>query len=237
MTEPFSPDYDRGTPELRVPDELRAPLRAHFEKLRTWYDGVGWGARTGFGKRPAIVVIDLALGWTRRDTMMGSDVDGVVGATVRVLAAGRQAGVPIFFTTGTSDPADPADPARPRKITGSDPDADKETLMELDPRLERRPDEKIIRKPYASAFNGTNFQDMLTVLGVDTLVVTGVSTSHCVYATCRDGMNAFRIIVPREAVGERCELMHEVNLLDIDIDCGDVMPTDEVIRALEATTA
>ena len=65
---------------------------------------------------------------------------------------------------------------------------------------------------------------MLTSLGVDTLIVTGVSTSHCVYATCRDATDSFRVIVPREAVGERCELMHEVNLLDIDIDLGDVMP-------------
>jgi maleamate amidohydrolase len=69
-------------------------------------------------------------------------------------------------------------------------------------------------------------------LGIDTLIVAGVSTSHCVYATCRDGTDCFRIIVPREAVGERCEIMHEVNLLDIDIDLGDVTPLDEVIGYL-----
>ena len=209
MSELFAPDYDRGTPELRVPDELRAPLRAHFEHLRKWYDSVGWRARTGFGKSPAIVVIDLALGWTQDNGMMGSNVDSVVEATVRLLAAGRDAGVPIFFTALTNDPADPP---RPRKATGwYDPSPERDKLMELDPRLERRENEKIIYKSYASVFNGTNFQDMLTVLGVDTLIVTGVSTSHCVYASCRDGCSAFRVIVPREAVGERCELMHEVN--------------------------
>jgi nicotinamidase-related amidase len=75
---------------------------------------------------------------------------------------------------------------------------------------------------------------MLTSLGIDTLIVTGVSTSHCVYATCRDATDSFRVIVPAEAVGERCELMHEVNLLDIDIDLGDVMPVDDVIAKLDA---
>ena len=231
MSEPFAPDYDKGSPQLRLPDELRAPMRAHFEQLRKWYEGVGWGARTGFGKRPAIVVIDLAIGWTQDDGMMGSNIESVVESTVRLLAAGREVGLPIFFTTS---PNDPADPPRPRKAKGwfeYDPGRDK--LMELDPRLERRITEKIIYKPYASVFNGTNFQNMLTRLGVDTLIVTGVSTSHCVYATCRDGCSAFRVIVPREAVGERCELMHEVNLLDIDIDCGDVMSMDEVISAVE----
>jgi len=67
---------------------------------------------------------------------------------------------------------------------------------------------------------------------VDTLIVAGVSTSHCVYATCRDATDTFRVIVPREAVGERCEIMHEVNLLDIDIDLADVMPLSKVIRYL-----
>ena len=233
MSELFSPDYNSGTPELRVPEELRAPLRAHLEELRKWYEGVGWGARTGFGKKPAIVVIDLALGWTQSKGMMGSNVDSVVEATVRLLDAGRDAGVPIFFTTS---PNDPADPPRHRKAPGwAAYDPDKDRTFELDPRLGRRETEKLIYKPYASAFKTTNLQNMLTVLGVDTLIVTGVSTSHCVYATCRDGSSTYRIVVPREGVGERCELMHEVNLLDIDIDCGDVMSTDEVIAAMVAT--
>ena len=73
---------------------------------------------------------------------------------------------------------------------------------------------------------------MLTAQGVDTLIVTGLSTSHCVYATCRDATDSFRVIVPREAVGERCELFHEVNLLDIDLDLGDVVPVDAVLRYL-----
>jgi len=91
----------------------------------------------------------------------------------------------------------------------------------------------VIRKHYASAFKGTNLHEVLAALGVDTLIVTGVSTSHCVYASCRDATDSFRVIVPREAVGERCELMHQVFLLDIDLDLGDVVEVDQVIRYLE----
>ena len=103
----------------------------------------------------------------------------------------------------------------------------------LDPRLAHEPSEKIIRKKYASCFKGTNFHEMLAGLRVDTLIVTGVSTSHCVYATCRDAADSYHVIVPRQAVGERCELMHEVNLLDIDMELGDVMPCDQVVQFLE----
>jgi maleamate amidohydrolase len=109
-----------------------------------------------------------------------------------------------------------------------------EPLFELDERLERRPTEKIVRKRYASAFKGTNLHEMLASLAVDTLIVTGVSTSHCVYATCRDATDSLRVIVPREAVGERCELFHHVSLLDIDIDLGDVMPLAEVAAYLSS---
>ena len=63
--------------------------------------------------------------------------------------------------------------------------------------------------------------------------MTGVSTSHCIYATCRDAVESFRVIVPEEAVGERCEIMHRVNLLDIEIDLGDVLSTQEVVRHVQ----
>ena len=107
-----------------------------------------------------------------------------------------------------------------------------EKLFQLDPRMDRQPGERLIAKRYASAFKGTNFHENLTALGVDTLIVSGVSTSHCIYATCRDATDSFRVIVPREAVGERCEIMHEVNLFDIELDLADVLPLADVLAHL-----
>ena len=75
---------------------------------------------------------------------------------------------------------------------------------------------------------------MLTALRVDTLIVTGCSTSHCVYATCRDATSSFKVIVPQEAVGDRSELFQLVYLLDIDMGMGDVVPTSEVLTYMEA---
>jgi nicotinamidase-related amidase len=185
----------------------------------------------GFGRRPALLVIDLARFWLDPQQQIGSRLDPVVAQVCRLLAVARARRVPVFFTTWQHDLAVPTSP-HDRKLVLNLPPAQAE-LFALDPRLERQPHETLVRKPYASAFKGTNLHEMLAALGIDTLVVTGISTSHCVYASCRDATDSFRVIVPREAVGERCELMHEVFLLDIDIDLGDVVPVEEVLRYLE----
>ncbi|MBC8350966.1 MAG: isochorismatase family protein [Planctomycetes bacterium] len=219
-----------GSDDLRLPDALRAPLLQHLRDLRRKYLARGWGDRVGFGDRPALIVIDLAKYWLDTSVHIGADLNRVVEQTCHVLAASRMAKIPIFFTSFAHDPADPPSPQN-KKLKWQIPD-DPGDLFDLDPRLERRPNEKVLRKRYASAFKGTNLHEMLTSLRIDTLIVTGVSTSHCVYATCRDAIDSFGVIVPREAVGERCEIMHEVNLLDIDIDIGDVTPVDEVVAHL-----
>lgn len=220
-----------GSDDLRLPAELRVPLLAHLNELRGRYLRRGWGARVGFGTRPAVVVIDMARFWLDPRQQIGSNLDSVVEATGRVLKTARAARIPIFFTTFAYDPAHPPSP-HDSKLQFDLP-VNAAELFEIDPRLDHRPTEKLIRKRYASAFKGTNLHDMLTALAVDTLIVTGISTSHCVYATCRDATDSFRVIVPREAVGERCELMHEVFLHDIDIDLGDVTPVEDVVRTIE----
>ena len=186
----------------------------------------------GFGKRPAMIVIDLALWWTdSKNFSQGSNIDAVVNSVCRLLPVARAAKIPIFFTTWDCDfsvPPSPHDLKVPMNLKPGD-----ERWFELDPRVGRQPNERLIRKRYASCFKGTYLHENLTALGIDTLIVTGVSTSHCVYATCRDATDSFRVIVPREAVGERCEIMHEVNLLDIEIDLGDVVPLRSVMNYLK----
>lgn len=224
-----------GSEDLRLPDELRIPVRAHLAALRERYVQRGWAGRVGFGPHPALIVIDLALWWTDpREVRQGSDVDSVVHAACRLLDAARTAAIPVFFTTWDCDRSFPPSPHDLKVKMDLKPG--EERLFALDPRLERRDNERIIAKRYASAFKGTNLNENLVALGVDTLIVSGVSTSHCIYATCRDATDSFRVIVPREAVGERCEIMHEVNLLDIELDLADVLPLESVLAYIAGGT-
>ncbi|QDU98283.1 N-carbamoylsarcosine amidase [Lignipirellula cremea] len=219
-----------GSSDLSLPEELREPLRAHVDHLRKRYLARGWGGRVGFGDRPALLVIDMARFWLDDSQQIGSNLNAVMDGVVASLAAARAAEIPVIFTSYPFDPAAPPSP-HDKKLNFQLPE-DGAAMFDLDPRLERRPTEPLIRKRYASSFKGTNLSEMLSGLCVDTLIVVGISTSHCVYATCRDATDSYRVIVPQEAVGERCELLHEANLLDIDIDLGDVMPLAEVVAHL-----
>lgn len=221
-----------GPEDLQLPSELRAAVQRHLRDLENAFKKRGWAGRMGFGRRPAVIVVDLAKGWTDPSEWLGSDLDSVVVNTREILRVARERSIPIFFTVQAYGPDDPLAPwdmkypgTRTELAIGSE-------ATELDPRLERRPEEKLIVKKYPSCFKGTDLLEMLHTLRVDTLIVTGCSTLHCVYATCRDASSSFHVIVPREAVGDRCELFHVVALLDIDTGMGDVVSSKEVITYL-----
>ncbi len=123
-----------GSNDLQLPEELRGPLRAHLNQLREAYVRRGWAGRVGFGKRPAVLVIDLAAYWLDPARQIGSNLDAVVDATCQVLKAARAARVPIFFTSFAYDPAHPPSP-HDRKLKLDLP-CDPSGYFELDPRLD-----------------------------------------------------------------------------------------------------
>ena len=232
MSKPSAPAH--GAPDMRLSEEHRRALLEMIGNLRGAYEDRQWGERVGFGLRPAVVVVDLALGWTQEERSLGYDMDRVVAANVEVLDAARDADVPVFFTTGSADHADPFRPAATKFRYPAD--ADFESEYNLDPRLQRRQSEGVIAKAHDSSFKDTILGQQLHNLNIDTLIVMGCATSHCVYATCHDARDEFRVIVPLEAVGDRSELLHEVALFDIDSRMGDVMSVAEVITKIRQTS-
>jgi maleamate amidohydrolase len=199
------------------------------------YSGV-FDGKVGFGAHPALLVIDF----TRAYTTPGSPffAEGVVRAvrdTVPLLAAARAAGIPVIHTKVLYHPSG-ADggwfvrkvPALRRMVPG-------EPLAEIDPAVAPLPEEVVIAKQYPSPFFGTSLAPMLTALGIDTLVLAGCSTSGCVRAGAIDGLQyGYRVIVPRECVGDRHDGPHDANLFDINAKYGDVVGRDEVIAHLAA---
>jgi len=197
----------------------------------------GFHGRAGFGLRPALLVVDVNVGFTDPESPLACGLEGVVVAIQRLLGEARAAGLPVVYTTVSYDEGDRLAAAAfidkiPALLTleaGS-------RWVEIDPRIAPLPDEPVLNKLFASAFFGTPLSNLLTAAGCDGVIVTGASTSGCVRATVVDALqHGFRPVVPREAVGDRNPAAHEANLYDIDTKYGDVVSLDEVIAHLEAS--
>lgn len=213
--------------------DFEAALRTAFKEYSEFYRGRGFMRRLGFGARPAIVNVDLAKAWTTEGSAFACDgMDTIIPATQKLIAAGRALGLPIVFTTCAYDIVDGpfADTGLwGRKIPLEHLKAGS-PLCEIDDRLERRDDELLVVKKRASAFEGTDLAGYLTSLGVDTVILTGVTLSSCVRISCEDALWAgFRPIVVRECVGDRIAGAVEWNLFDIDAKFGDVESLETVL--------
>lgn len=196
--------------------------------------------RFGFGRRAALVNVDVQCAYTQPATYVTAyetDPDQI-GHINRLAALCRGRGFPVVWTYVAYLPTGEDcgvwgtrtdTPDSLQNIREGSPRA------QLDPRTERAPGDITFNKRMASAFFETNLRSLLTFHRVDTVVVTGGSTSGCVRATVVDGLSCgFRMIVPEEAVADRHESPHFANLYDMAVKYADVLPAAEVLAGLAA---
>ncbi len=212
-------------------------LRAVFAEDARRYRERGFMRRVGFGARPALVNIDLANAWTRPGHPFSCDnMDVIIPATQRLLAAARAKGIPVVYTTTAYDVT--AGPNSDmgiwnRKIPLEALAVGSEAVA-IDDRIAPGPGELVLTKKRASAFHGTSLSSFLTAQRVDTVILTGVTMAGCVRHSAEDAIaEGFAPIVVREAVGDRVTGVVEWNLFDIDAKFGDVESVDSVVGYLE----
>ena len=199
----------------------------------------GFGLPIGWGESPALLLIDYMRAFTDPSLPLGSNLDREMAQSVRVLEAAREAAIPIFFTAVWYEEKDLKDAGIwAKKMAGAMTLRAGSPDVALDPRLGRRPDEPIIVKKYASVFFGTDLVSRLNSRRVDTLILTGCTTSGCVRATAVDGVQyGFRPMVVREAVGDRAKPAHDQSLFDLQAKYADVVSVDDTIEYLSRIKA
>jgi len=190
----------------------------------------GFGHRSGFGARPAVLVIDITRGWVEpRFPKGGAHAFRVLNAIASLLKAARHADVPVLFLRCNVGTGIDAGGRLHKSRAMLDPQMLDETAREWPHEIAPRPHELVIEKAKSSPFFETPLRSILTFLGVDTVILSGLSTSGCIQAAALDAASCnLRVVVPEECVGDRAPTFHRYALFNIHMRYGDVLPTAEV---------
>lgn len=195
------------------------------------YLAAGFSGRLGWGRNPALIVIDMMMNYFEPSSPMYAGVEAVAESNVRLLAAAYDKGIPVFLTQQFYEESSD-DNVYVRKVPALKLLRRGSPLAELHPSL-RTEHATVLVKHFPSAFHRTDLAARLRSLGVDTLIITGLTTSGCVRATAMDALlNDLTGIVVQEAVGDRDRRAHEANLFDINAKLADVWSEAEVLKAL-----
>jgi maleamate amidohydrolase len=205
---------------------VNGDLSANYKKA---YD-----TRLGFGKRPALILVDFVQAYFDETCALYAGVEDALASALRVRDGARAAGIPVIYTNVTYQ-EDGADggvffrkaPVLKNFVSGNPMGGWPKTLQPDDGEL-------VISKQYPSAFFGTSLASTLHAQGIDTLIITGVTTSGCVRATCVDAMShGFIPIVVADACGDRHTGPHDANLFDMNAKYADVVAEADAIEFLQ----
>jgi nicotinamidase-related amidase len=217
--------------------ELERRARAHLDELRERLRERGFGGRVGFGARPAVLVVDFINGFTDERSPLAGDFSAELTATRRILDAARARGAPCVLSTTAFDPALAEAGVWGVKIPSNSWLVDGSEWVAADARLGQHPGDLTLVKKYASCFFGTDLASRLVSRGVDTLIVTGCTTSGCVRASAVDACSlGLRTIVVEDAVGDRAPLSHLTSLFDLEAKYADLASADAVVAYLEGAS-
>lgn len=204
------------------------------------YESAGFGNRLGFGRRPALLVIDFVRAYLIPESPLYAGVEQASKDAATLLQGARQAGIPILhtnvkFTANGVDGGVFFQKIKALRVfaEGADP-----VYGAFAEGLEPLPSEPVITKQYPSGFFGTSLGSTLTALGVDTTIIAGLSTSGCIRATALDAcQHGFRPMVVREAVGDRDPRVHTANLFDLAAKYADIVSLEETLAYLQRAAA
>ncbi len=210
------------------------------ESLSENYARGGFGKSLQPGQRPALLVIDFVRAYLERSSPLYAGVEQARADCETLLRAARAAAIPIVHTNVVYQPGGRDGGVFFRKVPalkcfeiGAHPD-----LAAFAEGLEPLPGETVISKQYASAFFATSLASTLTSLGVDSVLIAGLSTSGCVRASAVDCVqHGFVPLVVREAVGDRAPGPHEANLFDLQAKYAEVIHLADALRYLQSLPA
>ncbi|PPR77349.1 MAG: Maleamate amidohydrolase [Alphaproteobacteria bacterium MarineAlpha2_Bin1] len=203
------------------------------DNLSNDYNSAGYNKRLGFGNKPALILVDFVKAYFDPKSPLYASVEENLESAIRILEQARLVKIPIIYTNVVFQKGGWNGGMFIEKVPTLHIMEEGGELGKWGGDLKPLDNELVISKQYPSAFFGTTLASSLNAANIDTLIITGVTTSGCIRATCIDTVShGFRPIIVEEAVGDRDERPHKANLFDMNAKYGDVVTEKEVIEYL-----
>lgn len=197
------------------------------------YDRAGFGGRLPFGRRPALLLVDVVMAYLDPASPLAGGFEPALASCRRLTDAARARGVPVVFTNVAYRAGGLDGGMFFRKVPALQAFLEGSPLGAFPPGLQPEPGELVVTKQYPSAFFGTALSAALHAQRIDTLLIGGFSTSGCVRASALDALqHGFAPFVVREACGDRDPGPHAANLFDIQAKIGEVLAEAEATSLL-----
>ena len=209
--------------------------RSTSEEAIAVYKRQNIGNRSGFGSAPALLVVDFVNGFNDPALFGGGNIAQAIEKAKALLAAARHASIPVAFTriVYADDGSDAS--VFTLKLPGLLALTETSPAAQIVDALAPSAGEYIVRKTQPSAFFGTGLVGWLAQKRIDTVLITGCTTSGCVRASVIDSMSHnFRTVVVSDCVGDRAIAPHDANLFDMGQKYADLMTGDEVAARLQS---
>jgi maleamate amidohydrolase len=222
------------------------------ERDKAVFAASGYGARGGFGKRPALLIIDVNYAFCderptpilesikRWRNSCGEDAWVAMPYLKALIDKARAKGIPVIYTTGVRREDNWDSGSWTWKNDRSDEDKTSKPATNVDgndivAEIAPAPQDIVVLKQKPSGFFGTNMASYLTLLGCDSVIVTGTTTSGCVRATVLDAFSLnYRIALAEEGCFDRSQASHAINLCDMNAKYADVVKTSEVLAFFDS---
>lgn len=203
------------------------------DNYRGAFDG-----RLPFGRAPALLIVDVARAYVEPGSPLYVGNDDALRSNERLIGAARAAGVPVIFTRVVYQTGGVDGGLFYRKVPALRCFQEGEPLGDFPASVRPAPGELVVTKQYASSFFGTSLASSLRADGIDTLLITGYSTSGCVRASALDALqNGFVPFVVRDACGDRHPSPHEANLFDLQAKYAEVIGEAEALHLIAAAAS
>ncbi len=209
-------------------------IQTDSDDLSNDYANAGFSGHLAFGKRPALLVVDVVVAYLETDSPFYSErFERALESNIRLVNSARSAGVPVIFTNVQYSASGVDGGVFFRKVPALKCYIARSPLGEFSPRLRPTEGEIVVTKQYASAFFGTSLASTLCSMQIDTVIVTGFSTSGCVRASVLDAMqHGFIPFVVRDACGDRDARPHDSNLFDLQAKYAEVISEKDALHIL-----